>query len=458
MAVFADLSPVAASELWAVLALRHAENVGARRARRLVAACGCARVAAERCLADPIAWKGLVPPAASRAFASGVWRAEAKKEWDALRTGGFAFLLHSDPDFPESLRDIDDAPLLLYCRGDLSLLRGPAVAVVGSRDCTREGVALTAFIARDLSRAGVTVISGMAKGIDRAAHLAAMEGPGRSIAVLGTGVDVPYPVGNADIYGLLAGKGLVLSEFGPGVTARPTHFPVRNRLISGLSQGVLVVQAAGRSGSLITAHLALEQNRSVFAAPGHPFSAESAGCHELIRKGAIPVFKADDILADLAPLLTLEARKALDKRRADEASAKNAPARDRRKEPHEAALREAQVLLPDGALPWMTPCAGEKAGAPGKKAPAASGTDRDLPSETDPARRVAQASAAKPDLPPDLAPQDRTLLDALACGPAHIDTLCRDLGCEVAGLSARLTLLEVRGLVRRRPGMYYERA
>lgn len=355
MAVFADLSPPAQNELWAVLALRHAEGVGPLRAKRLSGAFGSPLAAVAKGLADPCAWKGLVPAPAARAFTAGAWRPGAKREWEALQRGCFVFLLQTDPDFPDSVRDLDDAPLLLYCRGDLSLLRGPAVAVVGSRACTREGIALTAYLARDLSKGGVTVISGMAKGIDRAAHLAAMEGPGSTIAVLGTGVDVPYPPVNNDVYALIGEKGLLLSEFAPGVTARPAHFPIRNRLISGLSQGVVVVQAAGRSGSLITARLALEQNRTVFAAPGHPFSAESAGCHELIRKGAIPVFKADDILVDLAPLLTLEARKALEKRRMDEAARQKAPARDRRKEPHETALREAPVLLPEGGPPWVGP-------------------------------------------------------------------------------------------------------
>lgn len=421
-----------------MLALRHGEGVGALRARRLLAAFGSALAAAEAGLADPSAWKRLTPKESARAFASGSWRAAAKREWDILRRDGFVFLLHTDDAFPESLNALDDAPLLLYCRGDLSLLRGPAVAVVGSRDCTREGTALTAYIARDLSRAGVTVISGMAKGIDRAAHLAAMEGPGRSIAVLGTGVDVPYPACNIDLYALLAEKGLVLSEFAPGVTARPAHFPVRNRLISGLSQGVLVVQAAGRSGSLITARLALEQNKSVFAAPGHPFSAESVGCHELIRKGAIPVFTADDILADLAPLLTLEARKALEKRRVETAARKKAPARDPRREPHDEALLEARVLLPEGGLPWSAPV------APQKK-------DRRLPAGL--AADTVDAGAP----PPLASPEDMALLDALSRGPVHIDALCRSLGRDVAGLSARLTLLEVRGLVRREPGMYYSK-
>lgn len=466
MARFADLSPAETAELWAVLALRHAEAIGPRRARRIVAAFGSARAAAEQCLASPRSWKGLATPAACGAFASGSWRAAARNEWDALRNGGFIFLLHSDPDYPESLRDIDDAPLLLYCRGDLSLLAGPAVAVVGSRDCTREGIALTAFIARDLSGAGVTVVSGMAKGIDRAAHLAAMEGPGRTIAVLGTGIDVPYPTGNQDIYSLLCEKGLVLSEFAPGVTARPAHFPVRNRLISGLSQGVLVVQAAGRSGSLITARLALEQNRSVFAAPGHPFSAESAGCHELIRNGAIPVFRADDILADLAPLLTLEARKALEKRRAAEAKQKKSGARDSRKEPHEEAVQEARALLPEGDLPWVAPSrTGKGDGTAGKltaPGPLSGSTVAPPPVQETSGRRARCAASPEnadrlpPDCP-DCSPEEKALLEAVAAGPVHIDVLCRTLDCDVAGLSARLILLEVRGLVRRLPGMYYQR-
>ncbi|MDL2291514.1 DNA-processing protein DprA, partial [Desulfovibrio sp. OttesenSCG-928-F20] len=318
MSTFADLSLDEQRELWAVLALRHAKGIGPCRARRLAEHFGSAFAAAEAGMSRPTAWAecGVTTKQTATAFALGHWRENAKGEWCALRKSGVSFIMWSDARYPSLLREINDAPLLLYYKGDLALLGGPALAVVGARQCTPEGIAVSAWFSRALSLAGVAVISGMAMGIDRAAHLAGLRGPGRSIAVLGTGIDVVYPGCNADLYALLRQNGLIISEYGPGVGPAARHFPIRNRIISGLSSGVLVVEAAGRSGSLITARLALEQNRDVFAVPGHTMAAVSEGCRELIRRGARPVFDADDILEDLAPLLELEARRALEKRRA----------------------------------------------------------------------------------------------------------------------------------------------
>ncbi len=157
----------------------------------------------------------------------------------------------SDAEYPEVLRQIIDAPLLLYFSGQLSLPRGPAVGVVGARDCTREGIAVSAFFARGLSRAGVAVISGMARGIDRAAHLAGLEGPGGTIAVLGSGLEQLYPKRHKRLADEIVAKGgALVSEFPLNMKPWPSNFPRRNRIISGLSHGVLVVEATQRSGSL----------------------------------------------------------------------------------------------------------------------------------------------------------------------------------------------------------------
>lgn len=464
---FHDLTPAEKNEFWAVLALRHAEGVGPRRAARLVSAYGSALAAVEDGMASSRAWseRKLVPGAVARGFTAQTWRAAAVKEWEAVQKGGFSFLLHGSEDYPEGLRELPDAPLLLYYKGDAGLLHGPSVAVVGARDCTREGIAVSAYFARDLSRAGVTVVSGMARGIDRAAHLGGLDGPGRSIAVLGTGIDLAYPSCNADLYALLAGEGLILSEFGPGTGAAAANFPVRNRLISGLSQGILVIEAAGRSGSLITARLALEQNREVFAVPGHTMAAVSEGCRELVRQGAKAVFSADDILGELAPLLTLEAQKALAKRRTEAtARAQKTPARNRAQEPFENV--PATSVLPRGRLPWSAssekkkrPERGRKAGASASERPSFLKTDLQQSGQESgppeaPAAGTPPGCAGTPDIS-GLSAEESRLLSLLSGKTPHIDDLSRALDLDVSRLSGLLTMLEMRGLIVRSPGMFY---
>lgn len=451
MTALAERSSLSQKELWAVLALRHARGIGPARTRRLLDVYGSALAAAEACLAHPAAWAEhrAAPLALARAFAAGEWRARAKLEWSAIKASGCACFCWNDPGYPDILREISDPPLLLYYRGDASLLRGPAVAVVGARNCTREGIAVSAFFSRGLSRAGVTVISGMAKGIDRAAHLAGLDGPGKTIAVLGTGIDVPYPVRNADLFAVIAERGLLLSEFAPGTRPAAGNFPVRNRLISGLSQGVLVVEAAGRSGSLITARLALEQNRDVFAVPGHTMAAVSEGCRELIRRGAKPVFSADDLLEELAPLLSLEAQKALQKRLVAARAEKSAPARNRKDEPHEADLTGAEAVLPESGLPWEAPRAAGMGASGPMRGRGAELAVRPLGGYTEDVENAGAAPA------PPLTPEEEGVLALLASGRRHIDALARELEWDVAKLSALLALLEVRGLVSRAPGMYY---
>lgn len=479
MACFTDLSPDAKKELWATLALRHTRDIGARRAKRLVEYFGSALAAAEAGLSSPRAWGTVksIPQRAARDFAAENWRAGAAAEWTAVQRHGCSFLLWTDERYPDPLRQISDAPLLLYYKGDVSLLRGPAVAVVGARDCTREGVAVSAFFARGLSRAGVTVISGMALGIDRAAHLAGMEGPGKSIAVLGTGIDVCYPPHNRDLYELFGRQGLLLSEYSPGTGALAPHFPVRNRLISGLSQGVLVVEAAGRSGSLITARLALEQNRDVFAVPGHTMAGVSAGCRDLIRLGAKAVFNADDILHELAPLLALEAQNALEQRRREQAKMKKSPARNPAHDDHADILNNAEPVLPQGELPWIAGCSpasgsGRKKNrngraTPTRAAPPDSGQTVLCPHPSfAPNTRLPEKApgpcpytrpspvAARPSAPV-LSHEENRVIAGLSSRQTHIDALALTLDMDVSLLSGLLAVLEVRGLVRRAPGMFY---
>jgi DNA processing protein len=217
---------------------------------------------------------------------------------------GHAVLTLADASYPRLLLEIPDPPALLYAVGRPELLADPALAIVGSRNATAQGVRNAEQFAHAFSAAGFAIVSGLAMGIDAAAHRGGLAARGSTIAVLGTGVDVAYPRQNAELAARIAQSGLLLSEFPLGSTAVAHHFPRRNRLISGLAQGCLVVEAALASGSLITARAALEQGREVFAVPGSIHSPLSKGCHALIKQGAKLVESADDVLAELAAFRT----------------------------------------------------------------------------------------------------------------------------------------------------------
>ena len=208
-----------------------------------------------------------------------------------------------DERYPELLRAIYDPPVVLYCDGVPEPGDRQAVAIVGSRQATPYGFRITETLAGELSALGFTILSGFARGIDAAAHRAALAAGGRTIAVLGCGLDVDYPPGHASLHAEIAGSGAVLTEFAPGTPPRATNFPRRNRIISGLALGVVVVEAADDSGSLITARLALEQGREVFAVPGPIDVPTSRGPHGLLKQGAKLVETVDDIVEELLPQL-----------------------------------------------------------------------------------------------------------------------------------------------------------
>ena len=203
-----------------------------------------------------------------------------------------------DTDYPRLLLQIPDPPLLLYVKGRRELLNFPSLAIVGSRNATPQGIANGESFARNLSAAGFTILSGLALGIDAAAHRGGLKGTGSSIAVVGTGLDIVYPARNRDLAHMLADAGALVSEFPLGTPAIGNNFPRRNRVISGMARGCLVVEAALSSGSLITAQFALEQGREVFAIPGSIHSPLSKGCHALIKQGAKLAESAQDILEE----------------------------------------------------------------------------------------------------------------------------------------------------------------
>lgn len=213
----------------------------------------------------------------------------------------------ADPDYPSLLLNIPDPPPLLYLKGRRELLSSPALAIVGSRNATPQGLSNAEAFAAATSNAGLCIISGMALGVDTAAHRGGLHGIAASIAVVGTGLDIVYPARNRELAHELAERGALVSEFPLGTPAIGSNFPRRNRIISGMSRGCLVVEAALQSGSLITARQALEQGRDVFAIPGSIHSPLSRGCHALIKQGAKLVESAQDILEELGYQVTFAA-------------------------------------------------------------------------------------------------------------------------------------------------------
>jgi DNA processing protein len=246
-------------------------------------AAGASRAAA-RALCQP-----LPDPAARRLDAALAW----------LERPGHHLLTLAGPGYPALLAAVYAPPTLLYAAGFPELLAAPGVAIVGSRNATTQGKANAAAFAEALSAAGITIVSGLALGIDAAAHAGGLRAAGSTVAVLGTGPDIVYPHANRALAQRIAAEGCVVSECSLGTPPERTGFPRRNRIISGLAAGVLVVEAAARSGSLITAHLAGEQGRDVFALPGSVHAPLAKGCHQLIREGAQLVETADEILAAL---------------------------------------------------------------------------------------------------------------------------------------------------------------
>lgn len=232
------------------------------------------------------------------AIVSHDYRPAADKEMAAFAKSGARLISILSAEYPRLLLQIDDPPPYLYVKGDL-VPDELAVAVVGSRRASRYGLMVTEKFSRELAEQGVTIVSGLARGVDTAAHSGALVGGGRTIGVLGCGIDVVYPAENAKLYAEIESSGAVISEFPMGTAPLAENFPRRNRIVSGLSTGVLVVEAAEGSGSLITARLALDQGRDVFAVPGNINSAVSRGTNILIRDGAKLVLSVEDIFDEL---------------------------------------------------------------------------------------------------------------------------------------------------------------
>ena len=239
--------------------------------------------------------------AIAQSVASGCVFEEAAEQQDKMRDTGAVLITMGDARYPEALRQIYDPPVVLFTRGDATLLNTLSLAVVGTRRPTPYGVAVAERFSGDLARAGLTIVSGMASGIDTSAHRGTLAASGKTIAVLGCGVDVVYPSENRKLASDIAAQGLIISEFPMASVAFPQNFPIRNRIVSGLSIGLLVVEGAQYSGSAITAKLALDQGRELFAVPGNVTSKLSWGPNLLIKQGAKLVQDWNDVIVDLPP-------------------------------------------------------------------------------------------------------------------------------------------------------------
>jgi DNA processing protein len=275
------------------LRLIRSENVGPITFRQLLARHGSASAALDA-LPELARRAGLPEPRVCTG-------AEAEAELDRLAAIGARAVALGEPDYPLLLAAIPDPPPVIAMRGDPSLLGRPTIAIVGARNASGAGYGIARDLAAELGRAGFTVVSGLARGIDTAAHRGALAS-GTAAAVAG-GIDVAYPPRNADLHETIATDGVALAEHPPGTRPTGRHFPSRNRLVSGLSLGVVLIEAAERSGSLITARLALEQGREVMAVPGSPLDPRSRGSNRMIADGAGLIQDPDDVIAILAPLL-----------------------------------------------------------------------------------------------------------------------------------------------------------
>lgn len=332
---------------------------------------------------------------------------DVSRQLEVMETHGIGLILDSDPAYPRALQALPDAPPYLFIRGQLSEADSRAVAMVGTRQVTEYGRGLAHRFALELSKAGVTVVSGLARGVDTAAHRGALDGGGRTLAVTGCGLDIVYPSDNKDLMLEIEGSGAVLSEWAPTTNPEAWHFPARNRIIAGLSLGVIVVEAAAKSGALITADFANELGRDVFAIPGNIHKAQSKGPHQLIRDGALLVETVEDVLQALeSRVWPLPERAPAEKRKKSGA------------EPTEATSR------------------------PPKRPPA------DVP---------VSKTVVAPGVIASFSPGENKLWVCLDVEPRHIDDLATEAGLSASEVNTALVLLELKGAARRLPGNLFAR-
>lgn len=327
-----------------------------------------------------------------------------------------------DADYPARLRTIPDPPCVLFIKGQLPPPAQPVIAIVGSRRASPYGRQVSGELAAGLAQRGYAVASGMALGADGAAHEGCLRANGLTIAVLGCGVDIIYPPEHAGLYERIAAHGAIVSEMPLGAPPSRSSFPIRNRIISGLAVGVVVVEAAEKSGALITADHALEQGREVFAVPGSVNSTQSKGSHRLLREGAKLVESVEDILEDLP---------------------ETAPMLNKKIAPLSGPVWDNEPDAVPTAPPIYTASTVQKASTSVKREPRKAVPIRDTPS----------AFTPQPSLPPE----EALLLPLLSSVEKHIDLIISESSLAPAQVNAALLMLELKGFIQRRPGNHYVR-
>jgi DNA processing protein len=336
-----------------------------------------------------------------------------ERELELIHEYGCQVMTLYDAAYPQCLKEIDTPPLVLYIRGELTLEDSLSISIVGSRDAKDYGRKVGYRLSYQLAQHGLTVVSGLAKGIDTSAHRGALEAGGRTIAVMGSGLSFIYPAANSDLAEKITEAGALISEFPMGVKPKPRNFPRRNRIISGLTLGTLVVEASNRSGALITARLAGEQGREVFAVPGEIFSELSTGTHKLINNGAKLINTVDDLLNELPPY----------------------------------ALNRIQPDVPTSPIPSIETESSQELSI-----------ERSDPklAATQPSSEVQQPIQSAP--PPGLTPDERTIFDAIEVPSSHIDTIIRTTQLPISQVSSILLMLELKGIIQQLPGKQFTKS
>ena len=336
-----------------------------------------------------------------------------ERELELIREYDCQVVTLYDDVYPQYLKEIDTPPLVLYIRGKLTPEDSLSLSVVGSRDAKDYGRKVSYRLSYQLAQRGLTVVSGLAKGIDTSAHRGALEAGGRTIAVMGNGLSFIYPATNSDLAEKITESGALISEFPMGAKPKPRNFPRRNRIISGLTLGTVVVEASNRSGALITARLAGEQGREVFAVPGEIFSELSTGTHKLINNGAKLINTVDDLLNELPSY----------------------------------ALNRIQSDVPTS----QTPGVGTESS---QESPVEKSDPK--PAAIQPPTEAQQPIQSAP--PPGLTPDERTIFDAIEDPSSHIDTIVRTTQLPIGQVSSVLLMLELKGIIQQLPGKQFAKS
>lgn len=331
-----------------------------------------------------------------------------ERELELIHKYGCQVVTLYDAAYPLHLKEIDTPPVVLYVKGELTPEDTLSISLVGSRNAKDYGRKVSYRLSYQIAQRGLTVVSGFARGIDTAAHRGAIEAGGRTIAVMGNGLSVVYPATNSNLAEKIEASGALVSEFPMAVRPKPRNFPRRNRIISGLTLGTVVVEASNRSGALITARLAAEQNREVFAVPGEIFSELSAGTHKLINDGAKLINTVDDLLNELPPYVL------------NQIQSQTSPVPNTEVGPTQETPVEKTDTKP--VLPQPTP-------------------EAQQPISTPP--------------PPDLTPDEKTIFEAIEVPSSHIDTIVRTTQLPIGQVSSVLLMLELKGVVQQLPGKQF---